>query len=120
MIEWVLDPIVALNLWHSEFLWQGTGIDGYSEQRVGSVYQIIKVAGDSSFEGVHHNLHLFLHRLHLRKNRWRGCIRERGHAQVPPLGSAGLVTALWPFRSPSFGTVTLVFLLNIISCVSLT
>ena len=120
MIEWVLDPVVALNLQHSEFLWQGTGIDGYSEQRVGSVYQIIKVAGDSSFEGVHHNLHLFLHRLHLRKNRWRGCIRERGHAQVPPLGSAGLVTALWPFRSPSFGTVTLVFLLDVVSCIFLT
>ena len=38
MIEWVLDPVVALNLRHSKFLWQGTGIDGYSEQRVGSVY----------------------------------------------------------------------------------
>ena len=32
MIEWVLDSIVALNLRHSEFLWQGTGIDGYSER----------------------------------------------------------------------------------------
>ena len=28
MIEWVLDPVVALNLRHSEFLWQGTGIEG--------------------------------------------------------------------------------------------
>ena len=80
MIEWVLDPIVALNLRHSEFLWQGTGIDGYSERRVGSIYQIVKVTGDASLEGVHHNLHLFLHRLHLRENRWWGCIHERGHA----------------------------------------
>ena len=94
MIEWVLDPVVALNLWHLEFLWQGTGIDGYSERRVGSVYQIIKVVGDSSLEGVHHNIHLFLHRLDLRENRWQGCIHERGHAQVLPFGSAGLVTAL--------------------------
>ena len=44
MIEWVLDPIVALNLRHSEFLWQGTGIDGYGERRVDSIYQIVKVA----------------------------------------------------------------------------
>ena len=80
MIEWVLDPIVALNLQHSKFLWQGIGIDGYSQRRVGSVYQIVKVAGDSSLEGVHHNLHLFLHRLHLRENRWQGRIHERGHA----------------------------------------
>ena len=80
MIEWVLDPVVALNLWHSEFLWQGTGIDGYNERRVGSIYQIIKVAGDASLEGVHHNLHLFLHPLHLHENRWWGYIHERRHA----------------------------------------
>ena len=80
MIEWVLDPIVALNLRHSKFLWQGAGFDGYSERRVGSVYQIVKVAGDVSLEGVHHSLHLFLHRLHLCENRWSGCIHERGHA----------------------------------------
>ena len=80
MIEWVLDPVVALNLWYSEFLWQGTGIDGCSEWRVDFVYQNVKVAGDSSLEGVHHDLNLFLHRLHLRENRWWGCIRERGHA----------------------------------------
>ena len=67
MIEWVLDPVVALNLRHSEFLWQGTGIDGYSERRVGSVYQIVKVAGDSSLKAVYHNLHLFLYCLHLWK-----------------------------------------------------
>ena len=35
MIEWVLDPVVALNLRHSEFLWQGTGIDGDSKRWVG-------------------------------------------------------------------------------------
>ena len=120
MIEWVLDPVVALNLRHLEFLWQGTGIDRYSERRVGSVYQIVNAAGDSSFEGIYHNLHLLLHRLHLHKNRWRGCIREREHAQVPLFRSVGLVTALWPFGSSSLGTVTLVFLLNIVSCVSLT
>ena len=80
MIEWVLDLVVALNLWHSEFLWQGIGIDGYNERRVSSVYQIVKVAGDSSLEDVYYNLHLFLHHLHLRENRWRGCIHERGHA----------------------------------------
>ena len=28
MIEWVLDSIIALNLRHSELLWQGIGIDG--------------------------------------------------------------------------------------------
>ena len=93
MIEWVLDPVVALNLRHSEFLWQGTGIDGYSERRVGSVYQIVKVTGDSSLEGVHHNLHLFLHHLHLRKNRWRGHIHERGLK----FRRSGLLGSLLPF-----------------------
>ena len=44
MIEWVLDSIVALNLRHSKFLWQGTGIDGYREWRVSSIHQIVKVA----------------------------------------------------------------------------
>ena len=38
MIEWVLDSIVALNLRHSEFLWQGTGIDRYSEWRVSPIH----------------------------------------------------------------------------------
>ena len=80
MIERVLEFIVAFNLRHSEFLWQGTGIDGYRERRVNSIHQIMKVAGDASFEGVLHDLHLFLHCLHLRKNGWWGCIRERGHA----------------------------------------
>ena len=116
MIEWVLDLVVALNLWHSEFLWQGIGIDGYNERRVSSVYQIVKVAGDSSLEGVHHDLHLFLH---LRENRWRCCIHERRHAQVPPLRSTGLVTAFWPLKSPSFRAVPLVFLLDVVSCVPL-
>ena len=37
MIEWILDSIVALNLRHSKFLWQGTGIDGYCEGRVDSI-----------------------------------------------------------------------------------
>ena len=37
-----------------------------------------------------------------------------------PLWSALCVTALWPFLFPSFGTVFLVFLLNIVSCVPLT
>ena len=120
MIEWVFDSIVALNLWHSEFLWQGTGIDGYRERRVGSIHQIVKVAGDTSLEGVHHDLNLFLHCLHLRENGWWGCIREKGHAQVLPFGFVGLVAALWPFRSPSFGAVPLVFLLELISRVPLT
>ena len=120
MIEWVLEFIVAFNLRHSEFLWQGTGIDGYRERRVGSIHQIIKVAGDVSFEGVLHDLHLFLHCLHLRKNGWWGCICERGHAQIPPFRSAGLVTALWLFRSPSFGAVPLVFLLDVMSRIPLT
>ena len=44
IIEWVFNPIVALNLRYSKFLWQGTGIDRYSERRVDSIYQIIKVA----------------------------------------------------------------------------
>ena len=38
MIEWVLDPVVALNLRRSEFPRQGTRIDGDSERQVGSVY----------------------------------------------------------------------------------
>ena len=120
MIEWVLDPIVAFNLRYSEFLWQGIGIDGHRERRVSSIHQIVKVAGDASLEGVHHDLHLFLHCLHLHENGWWGCIRERGHALVPPFGSAGLVAALWPFRSALFGAVPLVFLLDVMSRVPLT
>ena len=89
MIEWVLDSIIALNLRHSEFLWQGTGIDGYREQRVGSIHQIVKVTGNASFEGVHHDLHLFLHRLHLRENRWRGCIHERSMLKFRRSGLLG-------------------------------
>ena len=120
MIEWVLDSIVTLNLGHSKFLWQGTGIDGHRERRVGSIHQIVKVARDASLESVHHDLHLFLHCLHLRENGWWGCIRERGHAQVPSFGSAVLVVAFWPFRSASFGVVPLVFLLDVMSRVPLT
>ena len=89
MIEWVLELIVAFNLRHSEFLWQGTEIDGYRERRVGSIHQIIKVAGDASFEGILHDLHLFLHCLHLRKNGWWGCICERGMLRFHRSGLLG-------------------------------
>ena len=32
MIEGVLDPVVAFNLWHVKFLWEGKGIDGGSKR----------------------------------------------------------------------------------------
>ena len=32
VIEGVLNPVVAFNLWHAKFLWQGKGIDGGSKQ----------------------------------------------------------------------------------------
>ena len=35
-------------------------------------------------------------------------------------GGVVSITALWPFRSPSFGAVPLVFLLDVVSCVPLT
>ena len=38
VIEGVLDPIVAFDLWHAKFLWQGKIIDGGSKRRVDSVY----------------------------------------------------------------------------------
>ena len=44
---------------------------------------------------------------------------REGMLKIPPLRSTGLVTALWPFRSPSFGAVPLVFLLDVVSRVPL-
>ena len=107
MIEWVLNPIVALNLWHSEFLWQGTGIDGCSERRVSSVTKSSR------------SLETRPLRAFIITSICSFIAYERGHAQVLPFGSAGLVTAFWPFGSPSFGIVTLVFLLDIVSRVPL-
>ena len=50
--------------------------------------------------------------------RW-GCIREGGHARIPPLRSTGLITALLLLKPPSFGAVPLVLLLTVMSRVLL-
>ena len=75
--------------------------------------KIVEVAGDASLEGVHHDLHLLFHRLHLREDgRWR-CICEGGHARIAPLRSTGLIAAPLLLGLPSFGAVPLVLLLTV-------
>ena len=62
---------------------------------------------------------LLFHRLHLCEDGWWGCIREGGHARIPPLRPTGLITALLLLKPPSFGAVPLVLLLTVMSRVLL-
>ena len=66
---------------------------------------------DSSLEGIHHDLHLLLHRLHLCDDKRRGKIHERRKAYVLPLRSAWGIATLRPLLLPSLGTVTFLVLL---------
>ena len=75
-----------------------------------AVDEIVKITGYSSFESVHHYLHLLLHRLHLREDGGWSCIHEGWDAYVLPLQSAWGVTSFWSFAvSPLSTRVSQVF-----------
>ena len=82
---------------HTKFVWQGERVDGGSEWGISAVDEIVKIAGYSSFESVHHYLHLLLHCLHLREDGGWSLIHEGWDAYVSPLQSAWGVTSFWPF-----------------------
>ena len=65
VVQRVLNSVVAIYVGHTKSVWQGERVDGGSERGISAVDEIIKIAGYSSFESVHHYLHLLLHRLHL-------------------------------------------------------
>ena len=97
-----------------ELWWKGEGVNGRDEWLVSSVDQIIKVVGHPSFEGVHHDVHLFLHRLHLHDNVGWSHISDGWTTHILSLWSALGITTFWPLLVSSLGTGTfLIFLLGI-------
>ena len=82
--------------------------------------QIIKVAGHPSFEGVHHDVHLFLHRLHLRDNVGWIHISDGWTVHILSLWSAWGITTFQPLLVSSLGIGTfLVLLSSAVTCVLL-
>ena len=104
MVQRVPDPVITVHLWHAELTWQGEGVDGGCEWRVGSVDKVVKITGHSPLEGVHHHLHLLLHRLHLCDDRWWSRICEGREAHVLSLRLARGVTSLGSFLISSVST----------------
>ena len=103
-----------------ELWWKGEGVDGHDERRVGSVDQIIKVVRHLSYEGVHHDVYLFLHRLHLLNNVGWSHISDRWTTHILSLWSAWGITTFRPLLVSSLGTSTfLVLLLNAVTRVLL-
>ena len=94
MVQRVSDPVITIHLWHAELTRQGEGVDEGRERRVSSVDKVVKITGHSPLESVHHNLHLFLHRLHLWDDRWWSRICEGREAHVLSLRFAWGVTGL--------------------------
>ena len=73
--------------------------------------QLVKVAGQPSFEGVHHEVHSFLHHLHLRDHvRWSS-IRSGWTACILSLLSTLGVAAFRPLLVSSLRTGTFLVLL---------
>ena len=76
--------------------------------------QVIEVTRHPSSEGVHHEVHPFLHYLHLRDYLRGSCICAGWTAGILLFLSAWGVAAFWPLLIPSFGIGSfLVFLLSI-------
>ena len=74
-----------------ELWWKGEGVDGCGEWQVNSVDQIIKVVGHLSFEAIHHDVHLFLYRLHLYDNVGWSHISDEWTAHILSVLSAALL-----------------------------
>ena len=75
--------------------------------------QIIKVAGHPSFEGIHHDIRMFHHRLHLCDNVGWSYISDGWMARILSLWSTWGITTFRPLLVSSLGTSTfLVLLLN--------
>ena len=82
--------------------------------------QVVEVTGHPSSEGIHHEVHLFLHHLHLRDYLRGSRICARWTAGILSLLFAWSVAAFWPLLVPSFGAGSfLVFLLSVKCCVLL-
>ena len=103
-------------MWHAKFVWQGERVDGGSEREISAVDEIVKIARYSSFESVHHYLHLLLHRLHLREDRGWSCVNKGWDAYILPLMSAQGVTSFWSFAVLPLSTGIFQVFCNIIAC----
>ena len=116
MVQRVPDPIIAIYLWHAELTRQGEGVDKGGELQVSSVNKVVKIAGHSSLESVHHNFYLFLHRLHLCDDRWRSRTCEGREAHVLTLRSAWGVTGLGSLLIPSVSAGSFLICSLVVRC----
>ena len=78
-------------------MWQGERVDSGSEWGISAVDEIVKITRYSSFESVHHYLHLLLYCLYLHEDGGWSRIHEGWDAYVSPLQSAWGVTSFWSF-----------------------
>ena len=78
---------------------QGEGADGGSEWGISTVNKIVKIAGHSSLESVHHYLHLLFYRLYLRDNRGRVASMRDGRLTFCRSNLLGALLPSGPSRS---------------------
>ena len=82
--------------------------------------QLIEVARHPSSEGVHHEVHPFLHHLHLCDHVWWSCVYGGWMTCILLLLFAWGVATLWPFLITSLSACTfLVLILSVRPCVLL-
>ena len=83
--------------------------------------QVIEVARYSSSEGVHHQVHPFLHHLHLCDNVGWSYICDRRTTHILSFWSTKSFASFWPLLVSSLSTgAFLVLLLSVMPCVLLT
>ena len=101
VVQGILKSAISLQLWHRELWRKGERSDRRYEWRVSSMDQVIEVTRHLSSEGVHHEIHLFLHHLHLCDYvKWsRNC--DRWTVRVLWLWFAWGITTFRPFLVPS-------------------
>ena len=116
VIQGVSDPVITVYLWHAELTQQGEGVDGRCERRVSSVDKVVKITRHPPLESVHHNLHLFFHRLHLCNDRWRSRNCEGREAHVLSLQSAWGVTGLGSLLVSSVSAGSLLISSLVVRC----
>ena len=114
VIQGILWPVIGFYLRHIELCRKGERSDKCCERRVRLMDQLVKVIWHPPLEGIHYEVHHFLHHLHLHNHMWWCRICDRRMAGILSLLPTWGMAALQSFLVTPFSTSALLLLLVIV------
>ena len=99
MVQGILWLVIGFYLRHTELCKKGEQNDRCCERWVCPIDQLIKVVWHPPLEGVHHEVHPFLHHLHLRDHMWWHRICNKWTAGILSLLPTWALLPSSPFQS---------------------